>query len=333
MSWLRFGDNGFFNPIVLRARALLRSCTETVLERDVITCELLGFAIACASLTAGFNGDYIIGYGTAFQVAGSRTDRLLELAEKAGYMAELPYPVGGEPVWKMIDDPQFIHMIPRDAQEWMAQRKKDVANPALTVPVRLRDGDACRYCGVVVNWNDRKSRRGATYDHRPPGQPGTVQTMVVCCFGCNRDRGDDLSADQRVPLMPPPDPPYYSPATLQSFAEHPSLVPRETQTRLNLQSATRPARAMTDEPSDPAASRAARPATPRPAGQRTSTDHGSVAPVSGARSADPADPRYPGSGFTGSGRDGSGRVPAGSRSGTSGSADPGRRRSRRRKPR
>ena len=48
----------------------------------------------------------------------------------------------------------------------------DLIDPqvSIIVPVRWRDGDACRYCGKVVNWADRKGGKGGTYDHRMPGQ-------------------------------------------------------------------------------------------------------------------------------------------------------------------
>jgi hypothetical protein len=303
---LRAGDNLATNPIVLRARGFLRQCVERVFERDVITNELLGFVISCATSSAAHKGDYMINYGTALLASPARVDRLLELAVKVGYF-EQPEQIGGEDVWKLIDDPEFLHMISRDVRDWEAQRKADVANPALTVPVRVRDGDGCRYCGKVVNWRDRKSVRGATYDHRPPGQPATVDTLVVCCFGCNRLRGNAEDADERFPLLPAAAEPYYSLDTIKAFQDHPGLVPRHIQIKLHLTPAASSAgRATTDERSVPASGRAPRSATPQPAGQRTSADTTSGAPVGGTRSADPADPGCARSGFAGSGRDGTG---------------------------
>ncbi|HJQ00103.1 MAG TPA: hypothetical protein VJ851_00755 [Jatrophihabitans sp.] len=293
----------------------------------MITCELLGFVVGCATLAASHKTDYVVGYGTAFGVALHRTDRLLELAVKSGYMEELAESewVNGEPTYKIVDDPKFLHMLLKAEEEWMAQRKADISNPALMVPVRLRDGDACRYCGVVVvRGGDKKSDRYATYDHREPGQPGTVATLVVCCNGCNKMRGDKADADDRHPLMPPPPDPYYSKETLNYLANNRRHVPPHVQVQLNL----RPA----EDTSDPAPSRAARTATPQPAGQRDRLDTSS-APAEGTRSADPADRRSPGSGFTGSGRVGTGRAPDGSRSDLDGTAGPRSRRGRRRRPR
>lgn len=315
MSWLRIGDNAGSNPIVLRVRAFLRQCMDMVLERDVIANELFGFATRCATLAASHKTDYVVGYGTAFEVGQGRTDRLLGLAVQAGYMELLPEEVNGEPLYAIVDDPAFIHMIKKAEEEWEKQRRADVANPALCVPIRIRDGDACRYCGnIVIRSGDKKSGRYGTYDHREPGKAATVETMVVACGGCNKARGDAVDADDRHPLQPAPFSPYYTEQTLSYLRNNQTFVPPHIKEQLHLTpaAASRAGRTRSTDDSDPAASRGPRPATPQPAGQRTSADTTvSGAPVQGARSADPADPGCAGSGFTGSGRDGTG---SGSRS-------------------
>jgi len=55
--------------------------------------------------------------------------------------------------------------------------------------VRNRDGDACRYCRNPVDWTDRKTRDGGTYDHVIPGGPTTPENLVVACRGCNSRKG------------------------------------------------------------------------------------------------------------------------------------------------
>jgi hypothetical protein len=123
--------------------------------------------------------------------------------------------VNGKRAWKIVDNPEFIHMKTEDELKWEKQRRADNGSPELTLPIRHRDGDSCRYCGRVVKWNDKKGGIGGTYDHRRPGEPGTFETMVVSCRSCNAKRGDDPDADQRVKLLPPPDPVYYDKTTIE----------------------------------------------------------------------------------------------------------------------
>jgi len=55
--------------------------------------------------------------------------------------------------------------------------------------VRERDGDNCRYCGIIANWNDRKGPTGATYDHVDPTGPASLDNIVVACRACNSKKG------------------------------------------------------------------------------------------------------------------------------------------------
>ena len=42
-------------------------------------------------------------------------------------------------------------------------RKAFMDDPGLRKALRMRDRDHCRYCGIVVNWSDRKGCTGATH--------------------------------------------------------------------------------------------------------------------------------------------------------------------------
>lgn len=213
MSWLRIGDTAANHPIAL-------AVLEDPAADDRLLNEVFGFVARCALQSTAHLTDYMISRGTAIQVGGhSRVWALLDAAIDAGYLSPAEMIVDGvaKQAYKLVDDPDFIHMRTRDEIEWERQRKTDNSNPALIVPVRMRDGDACRYCGLVVDFRPgmRKGRIAGTYDHREPGKQATIETYVVCCRACNASRGDSPNADAYLPLMPEPSKPYYSANTIE----------------------------------------------------------------------------------------------------------------------
>ncbi|MCK8670985.1 hypothetical protein M1M07_07620 [Rhodococcus sp. HM1] len=213
MAWLRIGDNALTHPRLLRIYENPNATTSLLLET-------FGFLVACATLAAAHTTDYVVSYGTARLIANEETDRLLDVCMRAGLMDVDQ--IDGIDVWKIVNDPEFIHMRTREEIEWERQRKSDNSNPGLIIPVRLRDGDACRYCGQVVKFEAgaRTGRHVGTYDHRAPGNAGTVDTLVVACTRCNSGRKNDPLADERYPLLPAPSKPYYSPHTRKWIREH-----------------------------------------------------------------------------------------------------------------
>ncbi|GAB2677615.1 hypothetical protein [Thalassiella azotivora] len=219
MPWLRAGDNAATHPRVMR---LLSLGDERTLN------EVFGFVVRCALQSAAHTTDYLLDEGTLNLLGGTRTPDLLALAKRTGLMApEKRRPDGTKP-WRLVADPEFLHMRLREEIEWERQRKADASNPELTVPVRLRDGDACRYCGNVVQWRARKGGRRGTYDHREPGRPAKVTTYVVACGSCNAARAADPKADERLPLLPPPTTPFYGEDTVALLAKHGHRVPLST---------------------------------------------------------------------------------------------------------
>jgi hypothetical protein len=213
MPWLRIGDTAANHPIAL-------AVLEDPAADDRLLNEVFGFVTRCALQSTAHLTDYMISRGTAIQIGGiSRVDTLLAAAVDAGYLAHGEMIVDGvaRPAYKLLDEPDFIHMRTKEEIEWERQRKTDNSNPALIVPVRLRDGDACRYCGLVVDFRPgmRRGRIAGTYDHREPGQKATIETYVVACNGCNATRGAAPNADQILPLLPEPIKPYYSGVTIE----------------------------------------------------------------------------------------------------------------------
>jgi hypothetical protein len=207
VAWGRFGDTSANHPTVLRVLEW-KDCDDRLVN------EVHGFALRCAAQSGAHLTDYVVTRGTAMQLAGfSRFGVVIEVAIFAGYMTKID--VDGEEHFKLVDDdPEFLHLRLKAEVEWERQRRTDNSNPSLIVPVRLRDGDGCRWCGKIVNWGSKTGARSGTYDHLYPGRPAEVDTYVVCCRGCNSSRKDGSHPRDIDQLLPAPTKPYYSPYTV-----------------------------------------------------------------------------------------------------------------------
>lgn len=96
-------------------------------------------------------------------------------------------------------------------RDWDARRKRLYAIPGLVEEIRARDRDLCRYCRVNVNWNDRRSSHGGTYDHVIPRGDNSLDNVVVCCYGCNMRKGSRTPEQAGMLLLPPPNNNGYDP--------------------------------------------------------------------------------------------------------------------------
>jgi hypothetical protein len=247
VAWLRAGDNAATYPPLLAVDALAP-------DDDRIVNEVAGFLHRLAEQSAGHLTDGRIDMGTATLIGRSRTPVLLDLAVRAGLLRKTGR--GRSVSYELVTDPEFLHIRTRKEIEWDRQQKRDNADPTLTVPVRVRDGDACRYCGLAVNFGDRKGARGGTYDHRgDPRTAGTVDSLVVACRACNSGRRDRASAEERYPLRPAPQQPLYGPGTVAWLSKHGVTVP-------------------THDPQDPAGEAfTADPTAARPRAQHPAAEH------------------------------------------------------------
>ena len=210
MSWLRIGDTASMHPVVLRSLEL-PNATES------LKLELFGFVAMAATMCAAHEGDSIIELGTIFQVAGvARGKQLAAAAEYCGYFEQIQNQQTGAIAYKLIEDPELIHMVSKEQREWANQQRNDTRDSKLVVPIRERDGDACRWCGHVVYWNDKRGARGGTYDHLYPGVAAkSPDDMVVSCRGCNSSRKDSQNSDNDLSqLLPAPHNPWVSPDAL-----------------------------------------------------------------------------------------------------------------------
>ena len=82
-------------------------------------------------------------------------------------------------------------------------RRRDLySDVSLTQQVRARDGDYCRYCSRIVNWQDRRGEAGGTYDHVDPDGPNSPENIVVSCRRCNSKKGKRTPDQAGIYLKP-----------------------------------------------------------------------------------------------------------------------------------
>lgn len=295
MSWLKGSDKAATFPKALNVPHFSKG--------EISVNEMFGFIHRCAYESAAHRTDYVIEYGVAMMMGGPNYERLLEVAEQAGLMEQVE--TDGAPAWKIIEDPDFIHLITKAEQEWMNQQKRDSRDTKLTSAVRLRDGDSCRYCMKIVYFGaDRKSARAGSYtragsfDHTVSGEAATIDTLVVACGECNSKKKDN---DDALELQPAPSEPFYSASTaawlakhghhVTPSAKHPAL--KKTTKANGQQSAQRPV----EQPSAAPGSTQATEASPGPDSSTDSTP----GTLSTTDQPDPAGHLPDGSGSVGSG--------------------------------
>lgn len=193
MSWLRVGDTASHDP-----RTLHPLNDDDADERTVD--EVFGFSVRLAAEAGSKETDRKVSLAMTRALAGTpaRAARLMKTLEEAGVWRRCE---GG---WELVNDPTYIHLLSQNTVNNQRIRGRDQRNDALTVNARLRDGDNCRYCRKTVNWRDRKSLRGATWEHvNIANQPTQLHEFVVCCNECNSE------PSSRGSLLPPPAKPVY----------------------------------------------------------------------------------------------------------------------------
>lgn len=299
MPWVRSGDNSATYPLVMSVAGLPGADGRSVNE-------VYGFVARLAMLSASHTTDYVVDAGTVAMIGGANTDDLVKLCKKVGLLRQCR--VDGRVAYKVIDDPDFLHLRLKAEIEWERQQKADAADLKIAVPVRLRDGDQCRYCRAWVDFRLRKGKHRGTYDHIDPADRAT---FVVCCGDCNSRKGKRTPEQAGMVLLPPPSPDerHFSTETHDKLAALGLLPPRP-----GSQPDPAPTRAATTAG---AATGSAHSAPPRPADHAASETTGSspkAASTPARRSASEpgsstdALPRQhpPGRDGAGSGRDGTG---------------------------
>ncbi|MCZ2837154.1 HNH endonuclease [Modestobacter sp. VKM Ac-2985] len=183
MAWLRVGDTLASDPRVL----VLHDP-----KNPHIAPACVGFLTLLGTLSTQNGTDYVIHPGFLHLAGGAAAPDLLKRCIRAGLITFLGG-TGMKRRWKLIDDaPELIHIRLKDEIAWEKQQKSDTQKKDHLVPVLLRDGDACRWCGIPVQPMDTRSSRGRTIDHLRPGLAARgPHDLVVACRGCNSTRGAD----------------------------------------------------------------------------------------------------------------------------------------------
>jgi len=260
VPWTRSGDNAATYP------AMMSIAGDPAADERTVN-EVFGWVMRCAFQSAAHLTDYAIDAGTAHMLGGSRTVELIRLCVDAGVLTPTTTSRGHQ-AWTLLQDPEFIHIRLREEIEWERQQRNDTRDPALAVPVRRRDGDNCRWCGVLVQWRGKKTNRTATLDHLEPGKAGTVATLAVACLGCNsaRKNNPELWADNHT-LRAEPTAPRYGKWTAKFLSDNgwptePNVLSDDDAAP---QAAADPAPTPGVRPAAPAAADPARPPAVRPA--------------------------------------------------------------------
>lgn len=216
MAWQRSGDTGATYPPLMAVRG-----DSDADERSVN--EVGGFLWRLSMQSGAHLTDYVLDLGTIEMVGGPRTEQLLRHCTRHGLLTRVrtKHGVG----YTLINDPDFIHLRLKAEVERERQQRADTQDVGLVVPIRKRDGDWCRWCGITVIWPGKKTKRSGEYDHIDPDglgdRPTTVDEMFVACRGCNRARGGNrVEWDSSHVLRPAPAVPYYGPWTAQFLTDN-----------------------------------------------------------------------------------------------------------------
>ncbi|MBC3186303.1 hypothetical protein H7347_06915 [Corynebacterium sp. zg-331] len=225
MPWLRIGDETLTHPMMFK---LLRACGGNIALRN----EAYGALVLMASVSAQQCTDYVVDPGLVAMIAPGRFPEIMDVLETAGLVSKITDEDGYE-MWKITDIDELLHMRLKAEVDIDRRRKNDGRRPDLMIPVKIRDGDQCRWCGKSVKWGDQKSGRGATIDSLNGHVDSTVDTLVVSCRTCNskRGRGEELT------LRPAPETPWYTEKTAEfinasSWARDNGVRIAASQTRL-----------------------------------------------------------------------------------------------------
>lgn len=169
---------------------------------------------AVAAVQAGVHAQHVAGVVTLGDIISIEPWQGQHLADKLVQYKYLE-PMG-DTRYRLVQHARLVHWENPETLAWRAAQRKDVRDPALAAAVRLRDGDQCRCCRVLVKWGAPADdpERG-TYDHVNPRvlANGNPEALAVTCGSCNGIRSDRPDANEFAPHQPPPAVPFYTAST------------------------------------------------------------------------------------------------------------------------
>lgn len=186
MAWVKIDDQLHAHPKVRRAwRASPRA----------LGLHLLALSYCGQYLSDGFVDEDFV------------EERLPRRAERADALKALV----DAGLWDVADGGWQIHDFleynrsraeTEETRAWDNKRKALFRDVELLDAIRARDADHCRYCGRKVNWKDRRSSAGGTYDHVEPRGDNTFENVVIACRGCNSKKGSRTLSASGMELIP-----------------------------------------------------------------------------------------------------------------------------------
>ncbi len=214
MAVNHFYDETAGHQVVVAAMAEARPLLRSALLGAYIELVSMSQKAAVAAVQTGTAAHHVAGVvsrGDLVAIEPWETDLLVDALIRYNYLE-----VTGPDGYRLRPHPKLAHWEPPETLAWRAAQRKDVSDPIVRELVRLRDGDQCRCCHVVVNWGAKKEDPlKGTLDHINPRilANGDPEALAVTCGRCNGIRSDRVDANDFASHQPPPEVPFYTDST------------------------------------------------------------------------------------------------------------------------
>lgn len=129
--------------------------------------------------------------------------KALKLASELAAVPALAHIDDGVLVLDWSDQPKADDWNDPIKRERWARRQRLKRDSELCRRVKERDRNLCRYCGHRVNWNDKVSPKGGTYDHIDPDGDNHFDNVAVSCRRCNGRKRDRTPDQAGMTLLKP----------------------------------------------------------------------------------------------------------------------------------
>lgn len=244
MTWIRLGDTFNQAPEVLAGLELERASQDPYFALII-----KGAITSLYSWSAQYSTDYKVTRGAMLALFGySIADEIIDYLTKIGVIVGVQ-----DGQYVLLEREDFFHLIKTTDKAKKTKHRADLNRGSLMVPVLLRDGDHCRYCGEQVIWKDTKSERGGTIDHRDGWEAdATPDNVVVACRACNGARKDSPDADKLTPLLDAPERPAYGDYIMDKLKKWRSLTAKTCKAMNIANPLEAPAAKRSSKPSGPA---------------------------------------------------------------------------------